>query len=848
MISALFIGIILSAQNQAISIECLAQDNKIQSPKDDASVRFDNYNDSIPKFHTVIIQQDSQKYEIRMEGKIDGSMTWDPVGYWAYDQFWEPNLYVKLENIGNSVVINPWLHRIDKPDTRSIHSIVDYIIEPGMSEAEKARALFEFEIRNRFHATTGDDEVKDVIKRFNCYGYTLCGDESKIMTDLWRAAGLKVRQGYPDGHSTAEVYYDNQWHLMDADESIICLLWDNETIASEEQIVRDHDLMKRTHTYGPLHNSDRMRDEMSAALHYYEGIREGEFESYTSHNMNFKLRPNESIIWAWNPDNRYHSTEYPDPGSHDPDWNKRWRLMAHVMNGKLTYYPDLSDPLTAQFIHAEGCVSRDDLAYGKGLYLMKDSAKVVVPVESAFPIVGGRVIVDFAREDILNEEVRVFVSLNDGISWMPVYTSAASDNNRMYIDLNDFFQKNDTARYHYLLKFTLVSNAKRPNVCLKGFCLTSELQMARLALPELKLGQNQFLYTDENTNGRRVRITHSWNECSNVLIPGKPIGPVFPPDGGNSIGTFFQFNWPLLKNSPEIRDYEFQLSEYSDMRWSLSPNFDRRLISRTKNLNINSFQVPYPGLLNSEQTYYWHIRARSEDGIWGPWSDVFSFTVNGPGVIQNPKITYNIAAQKVKLFWKSNNKGTAPKYYKIYGSNERGFSISDTTYDYNAGIQGIKTNETNLLYVTEDSVTNWTIPPDLWRSFYRIVAVDSQNIESGPSAIAELIHPLIKMQELPVAQKNKFFETQIEVVSSIGHLVSATENGKPYQLSFRYGDSLYFSVENLPPGLRLNEYSGTISGTPTVTGTYNLNVKVFGRKAKLSDKKILKLKVVNIIK
>ena len=169
-------------------------------------------------------------------------------------------------------------------------------------------------------------EVNDVIKRFNCYGYTLCQNESVILSDLWRTAGLKIRSGWPNGHSTAEVWYDGMWHLLDSDEHIICLMPDNKTIAGEEEIVADHDLMKRVHSYGPLHDRDRFRDESSSALHFYEGVRTGEDASETHHTMDFDLRPGESITWAWNAGNRYHS-------AYDTDWNRHWRLIANVMDG-----------------------------------------------------------------------------------------------------------------------------------------------------------------------------------------------------------------------------------------------------------------------------------------------------------------------------------------------------------------------------------------------------------------------------------------------------------------------------------------------------------------------------------
>ena len=195
------------------------------------------------------------------------------------------NVEVTLANIGDTPVINPWIRRVGMPDTRNLQSIVDSIVKPGMSDKEKARRIWEFEINNRFHATTQDDEVADVVKRVNVYGYTLCYDESKDISDMWRAAGLKVRKGYPTGHSLAEVYYDGAWHELDSDESIISLLRDNETIASESQIVADHDLMKRTHTYGVLAPDNRLSDEGGAALIYWEGPRSGEQPSVTKHNM-----------------------------------------------------------------------------------------------------------------------------------------------------------------------------------------------------------------------------------------------------------------------------------------------------------------------------------------------------------------------------------------------------------------------------------------------------------------------------------------------------------------------------------------------------------------------------------
>jgi hypothetical protein len=68
-----------------------------------------------------VVTSGKHTYTVTMGGTIDGEMTRDPVGYWAYDQYWEPNLYVRVENVGDETVINPWLLRKGPDTERSGH-------------------------------------------------------------------------------------------------------------------------------------------------------------------------------------------------------------------------------------------------------------------------------------------------------------------------------------------------------------------------------------------------------------------------------------------------------------------------------------------------------------------------------------------------------------------------------------------------------------------------------------------------------------------------------------------------------------------------------------------------------
>ena len=799
-----------------------------------------------PNYHVEKVRSDKHSYSVRMDGKVDGEMTRDPVGYWAYDQYWEPNLYVRLENIGSVPVVNPWLRRADRPDTRTVASIVDFVIKPGMSEAVKTRALWEFEIKQRFHATTAPAygaenkrhyEVNDAIKRFNCYGYTLCGPESNVMSDLWRTAGLKVRRGWPDGHSTAEVFYDGAWHLLDSDESIICLMGDNRTIAGEEDIVADHDLMKRIHTYGPLHEENRNRDETSAALHYYEGERKGEPKSFTSHTMDFTLRPDESITWAWRRGNRYH-------GSTDLLWNKRWRLFANVMNGSLDYSPDLGNPGNLQYLELNGAECRRDGTFGTGLYAVEDSATVTVPVASVYPIVGGRMEVDFGRWSQRSQTVKVSLSFDKGKSWKYLWRGANMDFTRMYIDIDSLFTLGGPARYEYMVRFDLVSRVPGLEVCLQGFNLHSTLQMARLALPGVSLGTNRFTYTDEGPAGREVRITHAWRECAADVVPRPPAGPVHPADGGSSDGTLIKFQWQPPPSGVPATDYEFQLSEYKDMRWILSPNFNI-LVNRTDQRGTSSYELPYLGLLNPDSKYYWRVRARSGQGVWGPWSKTFSFTVDAPAVPLGVAAAFDRETREVTLAWQPGETGSAPVRYWIYGSSERGFTASDTAYSFDAGIEGKRDCPPNLLYETKTPVTSWSVPPRLWRPYYRVAAVDEKGRESGPSAQAELAHPLIASTTLPEARAGSFYEADISVSASIGHLVSANERGRTYQMRLRSADKPGFEMTGAPPGLVIDREKGLIAGflPEDTAGKYEVTVTVTDADRGTADSRKLLLMV-----
>src|SRR5262245_46177641 len=106
--------------------------------------------------HTEEISAARQEYRVTHGGTMDGTNCRSPIGgsFGVWDQSWESNRAVRLENIGDTDVINPWLSN-GRNDFRTLKEMVAGAILPGMTEREKAIALWRLQSTHRFHATTG---------------------------------------------------------------------------------------------------------------------------------------------------------------------------------------------------------------------------------------------------------------------------------------------------------------------------------------------------------------------------------------------------------------------------------------------------------------------------------------------------------------------------------------------------------------------------------------------------------------------------------------------------------------------------------------------------------------------
>jgi hypothetical protein len=654
-----------------------------------------------------------------------------------------------------------------------------------MTDREKAFALWFQEISHRYHWVGDNDELGDPVKVFNVYGHNTCGNDSICLAGLWRRAGLKVTPARLVGHCVSQAFFDGRWNLFDGDMHSMYLLRDNQTVASEQDLVRDHDLIKRCHTQGILNPDRRANDEWEASIYIFDGPPAGDRNCAQGTSMNMLLRPGEAITWRWGHVSpaKYHGSEpkYPDT----------------ICNGLWEYRPDF-----AQDVWTKGAASIVGIHAGGGELRAEEGTpgEVIWTLRSPYVFVGGRLDVDGSG---------VTFSLSwDGKTWTPAGP-----------DLDGFFPPAGPARYEYRLRCELGAGGR-----LKRLGIVNDVQMAPLTLPATSVGDNQFVYTDQCEGGRHVRITHDWVERSVSRPPLAPAAPAFPPDAGEVDGTQLVFRWEPA-HDPDgdgIDDYHFELSDQPDMRWPLSPNF-YKLISKTADRGKVQYTLPQGGLLASGQTYFWRVRAEDERGVWGPWSATWNFTARGPASPREITLAVDRDRGAGVLRWKPNPAGSKPVKYRIYASDEKGFTIADEPFEVTVGKSEAVPSTCPANFVTEVSATELAVIgaevafPDVNRAYYRVVAVDEQGRRSGPSDFAEAPRPVIWSRPITAARVGADYGYALAAIRSLGDLRTRVVDGKE-TMSYWDIESPRFVLQEGPAWLKIDEHSGLLSGVPDAPG------------------------------
>jgi hypothetical protein len=381
------------------------------------------------------------------------------------------------------------------------------------------------------------------------------------------------------------------------------------------------------------------------------------------------------------------------------------------------------------------------------------------------------------------------------------------------------FPENGPALYRYFLRAEFKSARPNSGSGLDAIAIRNDLQMSAFAIPSLQVGDNDVVYADESKDPGLARITFRWVERSGPPLAEAPAAAVSPADAAEVEGTRVRFRWQPVQ-APEatrIDDYHFQLGDRPDLLWVLSPNFDK-LMSLTNGGDVAgaSYVLPDVGLLNPGQRYYWRVRARDDRGAWGPWSRIWSFTPQTPGVPGNLRVTRD--GREFTLQWDPAPAGRKPVRYVVYASNERGFTASDAAHPVWAGNQksgGLFPGQEFVTFpanrLSEVREPRLRLRPS--HAYYRVRAVDEKGEWSGVSDLLAAPRPFLFTDPPAAARPGAPYRYEAKSIASIGHVRSRTIGDDLYAAAFWDAERPRFKLVSGPTWLTVDPKTGVLSGT-----------------------------------
>ncbi len=710
-----------------------------------------------PKEKRLTLTRKRQTFTLRLGGQLDenNTVTKGPEEYCPgpghmnppYDQIFEPNLYVAIENTGDTDVENPRVVANGRRDWFSIEAMAREILQRAggrrASEGEKALAVWQFLVDEVYDSRAGlswRDSFADPVKLCNVYGFEGCVANAVASSRLARALGLKAREvwmgdlasidGYGRGrvcsHAIFEAHADGTWQFLDTDLMVFFLNRDNRTVASVEDLARDFDLVRRSHRNLGLCGRD-MPDKVYYEQYFQERMLiyppgDADLAAHPPpHTMALRLRPGEKLIRYWD---NIGKNVIRSPYLH-PD--------LRFANGKLVYRPDLRQPLALKGLESAQHIARGRSRSAPALHPERSGqpAELVWKITSPYAIAGARVGFK-CRRQTRADGLEVLFS-KDGHKWrslwlMAGHANSARQNIARELDaslaldwflnpaLHDWRDDNGQIQaeepcYAYYIKVAIWAGSKPCNAGLDAIRFDTDIQCATRSLPSLFCGDNAIAYCDDNRTRRKVRLTYGWREEHRIRPPQAPV-PVFPQDGKDVSALDFEFRWRRPKGgSSGVDEYHIQISRYPDFRFCVCPTFDR-YVGRTQYAGQTRWQPEFPNLLNPDQTYYWRVRARNAQGAWGPWSTASAFVPHGPALPLD--LAVRRRGGRRLLTWRANPQGNPAVAYRIYGAKEKG---------------GFSAGDENLLGTT--TANSWPIAHESFS--YRVVAIDDQGIASTPS-------------------------------------------------------------------------------------------------------------------
>lgn len=409
---------------------------------------------------------------------------------------------------------NPHLRSSGNTDFASLKAIVDDLITPEMSDEAKALALWRFVMDNAYAGLWGTSG--DAVEHLNVYGYGYCGTFATVLEALWWAAGLKARHVNTGNHAGTEVYYDNDWHYIDAHLRRYFLEKDNRTIASLDDL---NDIPE-------LWDMKRQKHKMlqkGEKKYYYMTMHPQDHGRSPIYSNKFTMSKSDMMTLTWQKRGKWCLERGAEGGG------KPAPEPAIYANGTFRFRRDFSN-----FVYSrEGLVSSknidwDDSAAG---YLhpkkTREEAQVVYKVQVPYFITSTAMSGKFLRKNS-DDIISMDISTDNGKSWVALWEAVETGLVKAHA-ITDKLQEVTTDKpwkYSYVIRIKMRATKSVLDVGVYSFESTNDLFYNPKSLPGLQNGGNTLTFQDEERSPRSIKVTYKWEENLPIRISNE-----FPLEG-----------------------------------------------------------------------------------------------------------------------------------------------------------------------------------------------------------------------------------------------------------------------------------------------------------------------------
>ena len=406
-------------------------------------------------------------------------------------------------------VHGPRLASNHTPDLYDLDSYVKSIVKPGMTQKERAIALWRANSGQMYHWNNPVEyplikpgqylDVTDPIRLMNVYGYTLCFCSAAGMEAVWRQAGLEGREFGLPGHVSDEVWFDGGYHYIDMECKGYFTRSGGVIASARECGLKPAEIVVSSRIPSDFFPLTRYPFRSYLSRMVFAGLLDGGPSWYASHRaqsghvMHISLRPGECYYRAWDNVGKFVNDyrRWMEPGEFG---TTDCRYGPHELdgprsfgNGVMIYDPDLTNA-TDEFERGVFS-SRGLIKTNRGLSVARGApqGECIFRVQVPYVICGrpGRLDdPDSASDAALvslqgTGQIETQISVDNGGSWL----AAASAPGK--IDLTRFVER----RYGYQVRLRLKSGAE-----VTGLRIDTYFQLAQAALPALARGGNTMTF------------------------------------------------------------------------------------------------------------------------------------------------------------------------------------------------------------------------------------------------------------------------------------------------------------------------------------------------------------------